>query len=73
MSKFNLVDAISYVENVCFELLHSEEKITTIGSQTFNNLELNDNIVMITQMMKFVMMKEMNKYIPPPERSDENL
>ena len=69
MSKFNLVDAIQYVENVCFELLHDEKETTEIGSQSFNNLELNDNLVLITQMMKFVMTKEMNKYVPDKERS----
>jgi hypothetical protein len=58
MSKINVVDAITYLENVAFELMHQEERTITIGIQTFKCNELNDNIVLLDQMMKFVLNKK---------------
>jgi hypothetical protein len=59
MSKINTVDAIQYLENVCYELLHAEERTTTIGSQTFKNQELNDNLQLLVTYMKFIIDKKM--------------
>jgi ribosomal protein L1 len=58
MSKLNIVDAISYLESISFELQHSENRLLTIGSQTFKCDEINDNLTVIMECIKFMLDKK---------------
>lgn len=61
MSKYNIVDSINYLDNFCYELLHSENDVLKVGGTNFLNDELNANIKLLTQYMKFIIDKKIRE------------
>jgi len=67
MSKYNVVDSLSYLENFCYELLHSESELLEVGTQAFKRDELNDHIRMLSDYMKFIIGKKIKDEIKESE------